>query len=165
MSKLQYETKFCLAAVFIVIDTLFKSINIFCATMKISNMKYTYAENLMKFNEGPCTVVVSWDAPFTLEGILILCYNVNIIIENTGEIITEHVTDTRYFRPFGYNFIINIAAVNEAGEGDVSVLLTIDIIKSSISSSVKRGALLNVIIVMLLVIRQHLRRGSDSVSM
>ena len=75
---------------------------------------------------GPCTVVVYWDAPFTLEGVPILGYNVNITIENTGEIIREHVTDTRYSRPLGDNFIISIAAVNGAGEGDMSVPLKID---------------------------------------
>ena len=86
---------------------------------------------------GPCTVVVFWDAPFALEGVPILCYNVNITIEDTGEIITEHVTDTRYSRPLGDNFIISIAAVNGAGEGDVSVPLKIDMNNYAESFSVK----------------------------
>lgn len=87
--------------------------------------------------EGPCTVVVSWDAPFTLEGVPILGYDVNIIIEDTGEIITERVTDTRYFRPLGENFIISIVAVNGAGEGDVSVPLEIDMSDYAESFSVE----------------------------
>ena len=74
----------------------------------------------------PCTVMVSWDPPFTLEGVPILGYNVNVTIEDTGKTIREHVTDTKYSRPLGDNFIINIAAVNGAGEGDVSVTLKID---------------------------------------
>ena len=87
--------------------------------------------------EGPCTVVVYWDAPFTLEGVPILDYIVNIAIDDTGEIITEHVTDAKYSRPLGDNFIIRIAAVNGAGEGDVSVPLKIDMNDYAESFSVK----------------------------
>ena len=70
--------------------------------------------------------MVFWDAPFTLKGVLILGYKVIILFEDTGQIITDDVTDTRYFRPLGDNFIISIVAVNGAGEGDISVPLKID---------------------------------------
>ena len=87
--------------------------------------------------EGPCTVVVYWDAPFTLKGVLILGYYVIIFIEDTGQIITDDVTDTRYSRPLGDNFVISIVAVNEAGEGDMSVPLKIDMNNYAESFSVE----------------------------
>ena len=48
---------------------------------------------LQSAREGSCTVMVYGDALFTLEGVPILGYNVNITIEDTGETIREHVTD------------------------------------------------------------------------
>ena len=87
--------------------------------------------------EGPCTVVVYWDAPFTLEGVPILDYIVNIAIDDTGETVRKHVTDTRYSRSLGNNFIIRIAAVNGAGEGDMSLPLKIDMNNYAESFSVK----------------------------
>ena len=69
-----------------------------------------------------CCYHLNWSPPFTLPGVPILGYNINITNKTNGVVLhTRTVTATEYeYCPeeFG-DHIINAAAVNSVGEGDV----------------------------------------------
>ena len=75
-----------------------------------------------------CTVRIFWNAPFTLKGVPILRYNVYITNNESGNKKEKFVKSTKFLIQFGqFNSInISIAAVNGAGEGNLSVPLKID---------------------------------------
>ena len=68
------------------------------------------------------TVLISWSAPFTLEGVSILGYNVTITNTTSGENKTMLVEDTTLLysidRPDPENnFTITVVPINEVGAG------------------------------------------------
>ena len=69
-------------------------------------------------------VKVYWDPPFTLQGISILGYNINITNINTGNLLSQFIQTTSIQVAIvdDYNYNISIAAVNGAGEGNKSLI-------------------------------------------
>ena len=72
--------------------------------------------------KDPCTIEVFWDPPFTLKGVPILGYNINITNNNTGEESSTFIQTTSIQVPLGYDYNISIGAVNGAGEGNKSII-------------------------------------------
>ena len=72
--------------------------------------------------KDPCTIEVFWDPPFTLKGVSILGYNINITNINTGEESSNFKRATSIQVQLGYDYNISIAAVNGAGEGNKSII-------------------------------------------
>ena len=72
--------------------------------------------------KDPCTVEVYWNSPFTLKGVPILGYNVNITNINTTKLLLSFTNYTSIQVPLGNDYNISIAAVNGAGEGNKSII-------------------------------------------
>ena len=72
--------------------------------------------------KDPCTVEVYWKPPFTLIGVPILGYNINMTNINTEELLQTFTNSTSIQVPLGDDYNISIAAVNGAGEGNKSVI-------------------------------------------
>lgn len=70
-----------------------------------------------------CTVEVFWNPPFTLKGVQILGYSINITNTNTGKQLLNFTNSTSIQVPLGNNFNISIASVNGAGEGTKSIII------------------------------------------
>ena len=70
-----------------------------------------------------CTVKVFWDPPFTLQGVPILGYNINITNVITGEIFSTTTKYTSIQISLEYSMDITIAAVNGAGQGNISIVI------------------------------------------
>ena len=73
--------------------------------------------------KDPCTIEVYWNPPFTLKGVPILGYNVNITNINTRELLPSFTNYTSIQVPLGNDYDISIAAVNGAGEGNKSIII------------------------------------------
>ena len=73
-------------------------------------------------NCGPCGVIISWDPPFTLPGVPILEYQINITNQDTGSknIIFTKSRNTSLI--LDYNYTVAVSGVNSAGVGNVSVI-------------------------------------------
>ena len=70
-----------------------------------------------------CTVEVFWDPPFTLQGVPILGYNINITNVITGEIFSTTTEYTSIQISLEYSINVTIAAVNGAGQGNISIII------------------------------------------
>ena len=68
------------------------------------------------------TVTIYWDPPFTLMGVPILGYNINITNINTGKQLSHFEQTTSIQIPLVDDYNISIAAVNGAGEGNRSTI-------------------------------------------
>ena len=68
------------------------------------------------------TVKVYWDPPFTLNGVPILGYNINVTNTNTGKQLSHFQQTTGIRVPLVDDYNISIAAVNGAGEGNKSII-------------------------------------------
>jgi hypothetical protein len=69
----------------------------------------------------PCTLLIYWDPPFTLPGVPILGYNINITNTVTNETNKTFITETQVHVPLGY-YTVSIAGVNPVGEGNISTI-------------------------------------------
>ena len=71
-----------------------------------------------------CCYHFNWSPPFTLPGVPILGYNINIT-DNKGNVLQINVNNTTRWEycpeEFG-NHIVSVAAVNGVGEGEVTTL-------------------------------------------
>ena len=72
--------------------------------------------------KDPCTIEVYWNPPFTLKGVPILGYNINITNINTRKLLPSFTNSTSIQVPLGDDYNISIAAVNGAGEGNKSLI-------------------------------------------
>ena len=72
-----------------------------------------------------CCYHLNWSPPFTLPGVPILGYNINITNKTNGVVLhtdTITATECEYCPEEFGDHIINAAAVNSVGEGDVDTL-------------------------------------------
>ena len=74
-----------------------------------------------------CCYHLSWSPPFTLPGVPILGYNINIT-NNDGVVLRVNVSNTMQWeycpKEFGNNYV-NVAAVNSVGEGAAASITVI----------------------------------------
>uniref|UniRef100_A0A1X7UFE9 Fibronectin type-III domain-containing protein n=1 Tax=Amphimedon queenslandica TaxID=400682 RepID=A0A1X7UFE9_AMPQE len=68
-----------------------------------------------------CTVQLSWVPPFTLPGVPILGYNVNITNLDKNITTNSFINGTNIYFTLGYEYYVSIAAVNGAGEGNKTI--------------------------------------------
>ena len=83
------------------------------------------AVGMLNSNEvDQCTLNVTWTAPYTLQGVPINYYTINITRHSDGTVLkSSNVNVTEYtYRPsiLGEVLIISVEAVNDAGTGNVS---------------------------------------------
>ena len=69
------------------------------------------------------TVKIYWDPPFTLKGVPIWGYKINITNINTGKQLSHFKQVTSIQVPLVDDYNISIAAVNGAGEGNKSIIV------------------------------------------
>ena len=84
--------------------------------------------NLTVTSINSTTVLISWSPPFTLEGVLILGYNVTITNTTSGENETVLVEDTTLLYSIDHpdpedNFTVTVVPINEVGAGEPKVYL------------------------------------------
>ena len=89
----------------------------FCILLNVHFKGVLSSIELNITKKDPCIIEVFWDPPFTLKGVPILGYNINITNINTGEKSSIFKQDISIQVPLGYDYNISIAAVNGAGEG------------------------------------------------
>jgi hypothetical protein len=79
--------------------------------------------DLMTQPDGPCCINITWSPPYTLSGVPILGYNINItqydqlIVSNTTD---GNTTEWRYCPEKSGEYIISVGAVNGVGEGNIT---------------------------------------------
>lgn len=74
--------------------------------------------------------LLSWDAPYSLPGVLIL-YRVSISGDNGETVTVKNVTELCYPSP-GHNFTVTVVAVNTAGVSPPrSINVTVDLSSTS----------------------------------
>ena len=68
------------------------------------------------------TVLISWNPPFTLEGVPILRYDVTITNTTNGENETLLVENTtlHYSIDHPHNFTVTVVPINEVGAGELT---------------------------------------------
>ena len=70
-----------------------------------------------------CCYHFNWSPPFTLPGVPILGYNINVTNKTNGNVLQTNVKNTTQWEycpeEFG-DHIISVAAVNSVGEGDIT---------------------------------------------
>ena len=73
-------------------------------------------------SNGSCSYRFYWSPPFTLPGVPILGYNINVT-NNNGVVLQVNVSNTMQWeycpKEFG-DHIVSVAAVNSVGEGDIN---------------------------------------------
>ena len=76
-------------------------------------------------SNGSCCYHFNWSPPFTLPGVPILGYNINITNKTDGNVLQINVSNTTQWEycpeEFG-DHIVSVAAVNGVGEGEVTTL-------------------------------------------
>ena len=77
--------------------------------------------DLIKENIGLCTTMISWNPPYTLPGVPILGYVVYITNLDTGITNTNFTSNRDVTLSLDYNYMVSVAGVNGAGEGNKSV--------------------------------------------
>ena len=74
----------------------------------------------------PCSSTITFGPPYTLNGVSILGYNITVTSETSGHLISsEFINTTKYvwYPPLlNDTYIIEVAAVNEAGIGNTSAI-------------------------------------------
>ena len=103
---------------------------------------YTHEHNLLNVHAGPlaavgnltssevgnCTLHFTWTAPYTLQGVPINYYTINITRHSDGAVLrfdTTNITEYLYtVSSQGETLEVVVAAVNDAGTGNVSSILT-----------------------------------------
>lgn len=77
---------------------------------------------------SPCMdeVLISWKPPFTLQGVPILGYNINITNITAGKLLSKftQATNIQVSLVFGDDYNVSIAGVNGAGLGNKSTVST-----------------------------------------
>ena len=76
-------------------------------------------------SNGSCCYHLNWLPPFTLPGVLILGYNINVTNNNNRNVLQINVNNTTRWEycpeEFG-DHIVSVAAINSVGEGEVTTL-------------------------------------------
>ena len=85
--------------------------------------------NLKSIEEDPCTLYVNWTAPYTLQGVPIRNYIISVTKHSDGAVLLEAdiANTTDYFYNvsiLGETLDISVAAVNDAGIGNKSTVMT-----------------------------------------
>ena len=74
---------------------------------------------LINFAQDPCSISLSWVSPYSLAGVPILGYNITVTTGNVS--LMSVLVNTTYYKfvpvVFNETYIIEISAVNKAGEG------------------------------------------------
>ena len=66
--------------------------------------------------------MISWNPPYTLPGVPILGYNVNITNIDFDMTKASFISNTQITLSLDYNYIVSIAGVNGAGVGHKSII-------------------------------------------
>ena len=84
--------------------------------------KLPVVENLTCSRQGHCCINCSWSPPFSLNGVPIYGYIINVTNEgdNTQYTTTSNTTSWIYCPKQFSNYTVSIAGNNSAGEGDIS---------------------------------------------
>ena len=77
---------------------------------------------LTKGKYGPCGAKISWNSPFTLPGVPILGYQINITNQDTGSKNIIFTKSRNISLILDYNYTVAVSGVNSAGIGNVSVI-------------------------------------------
>ncbi|XP_019857430.1 PREDICTED: uncharacterized protein LOC109585745 [Amphimedon queenslandica] len=77
---------------------------------------------LTKVTNGPCEVKITWNSPFTLPGVPILGYQINITNQDTGTKDIIFTKNRNISLILDYNYTVAVSGVNSAGVGNVSVV-------------------------------------------
>ena len=85
--------------------------------------KLSKVKNLTCTRQGHCCIICSWSPPFSLDGVPIYGYIINVTNEgdNTQYTTTSNTTSWIYCPSQFGNYIISIAGNNSAGEGNTTV--------------------------------------------
>ena len=81
--------------------------------------------NLTSTLLDPCTLYFNWTAPYTLQGVPINYYTINIIRHSDGAVVWSNTTNTTEYHYsvsslLGEALEVVVAAVNDVGTGDNS---------------------------------------------
>lgn len=71
----------------------------------------------------PCSAILSWDPPYSLEGVPILGYNVTVSSTESDWNIIINMTSYEFFPSIlnaTYDFMVS--GINDAGEGNTSTI-------------------------------------------
>ena len=84
--------------------------------------KLPVVENLTCTRQGYCCIKCSWSPPFSLDGVPIYGYIINVTNkgDNTQYTTTSNTTSWSYCPKQFSNYTVSIAGNNSAGEGNVS---------------------------------------------
>ena len=85
-------------------------------------------DNLKSAVEDHCTLRINWTAPYTLQGVPINYYTINITRHSDGAVLlaSDTTNTTDYFHSviiLGEKLDIAVAAVNGAGTGNESIVM------------------------------------------
>ena len=82
--------------------------------------------NLISSEVDHCTLHFTWTAPYTLQGVPINYYTINITRHSDGAVLrsdTTHTTEYLYtVSSLGETLVVVVAAVNGAGTGNESMM-------------------------------------------
>ena len=83
--------------------------------------------NLTSSEVDHCTLHFTWTAPYTLQGVPINYYTINITRHSDGAVLTSDTTNTTEYlytvSSLGETLEVMVAAVNDVGTGNVSVII------------------------------------------
>ena len=76
--------------------------------------------NLTCTRQGHCCISCSWSPPFSLDGVPIYGYIINVTneVDNTQYTTTSNTTSWIYYPSQFGNYTVSIAGNNSAGEGE-----------------------------------------------
>ena len=84
--------------------------------------------NLTSNEVDHCTLHFTWTAPYTLQGVPINYYTINITRHSDGAVLRSDTTNTTEYlytvSSLGETLEVVVAAVNGAGTGNVSSIIT-----------------------------------------
>ena len=84
--------------------------------------------NLTSSEVDHCTLHFTWTAPYTLQGVSINYYTINITRHSDGAVLRSDTTNTTEYvytvSSLGETLEVAVAAVNDAGIGTVSFTVT-----------------------------------------
>ena len=79
--------------------------------------------------DNNCTLHINWTAPYTLQGVPINYYTINITRHSDGAVLrTDTTNTTEYFysvTTLGETLRVEVAAVNDVGTGNTSSIVRI----------------------------------------
>ena len=84
--------------------------------------------NLTSTDVDHCTLRLTWTAPYTLQGVPINYYTINITRHSDGAVLRTDTTNTTEYlysvSSLGETLEIEVATVNGAGTGNATVIMT-----------------------------------------